>query len=95
MNQTTETIKKQTSPILKKYGVKRAALFGSFARGTAKKNSDIDILVEFDEIKGLFHFVSLKLSLEKKLHRKVDLVEYGAIHPYLKKNILSQQVSIL
>lgn len=95
MNQTTETIKNQASPILKKYGVKRAAIFGSFARGRAKKNSDVDILVELSENKGLFYFLSLKLSLEKKLRRKVDLVEYGAIHPYLKKNILSQQVHIL
>jgi len=90
-----EAIRKQAYPILHGHGVSRAAIFGSFARGDAKKESDIDILVEFKERKGLFEFISLKYALEKKLKRKVDLVEYKAIDPYLKSSILQQQVPIL
>ena len=93
MTKRTESIKKTVSPILKKYGVKRAAIFGSTARGNAKNDSDIDILIEFNG--SLFGFISLKFALEKKLHKKVDLVEYKAINPNLKESILENQVRIL
>jgi len=68
-------------PILKKYGVSRASLFGSVVRGDTHKNSDVDILVEFE--------------LEDVLKKKVDLVEYDYIKPRLKSHILGEQVKIL
>ncbi|PIU15238.1 hypothetical protein COT20_01975 [bacterium (Candidatus Gribaldobacteria) CG08_land_8_20_14_0_20_39_15] len=88
-----QEIAKKIIPILKKQGVKKAALFGSHARGEAKKNSDIDLLVEFSRNKepGLFGFVGFKLELEEKLRRKVDLLTYNAIHPLLKNIILNDQ----
>ena len=55
------------------FGVKQLALFGSFAAGTAKKNSDVDLLVEFDRPMGL-KFVRLSEYLEKLLGRKVDVL---------------------
>ncbi len=78
-------------PILKRQGVTKAALFGSAARGEAKKSSDIDILVKLKKGKSLFDFVGLKLELEEKLGKKVDLVEYAAIKPLLKQIILGEQ----
>ena len=79
---------------LKKYGIKKAGIFGSFARGEQKKSSDIDILVE--PPKGIgFGFVGIQLELEDKLKKKVDLLSYMAIHPLLKKRILSEEVKIL
>lgn len=95
MVKNIETIKKQILPILNAHEIKRAAVFGSFARGDNKKGSDVDILIEFEKRKGFFSFIALKLELEKKLGKKVDLVEYKAIEPYLKHNILSQQVRII
>ncbi len=88
---TTQAIKKQILPILKRQGVTKAALFGSAARGEAKKRSDIDILVKLKKGKGLFDFVGLKLELEKKLGKKVDLVTYGAIKPRLRDIILKDE----
>ncbi|MBI5147857.1 MAG: nucleotidyltransferase family protein [Parcubacteria group bacterium] len=88
---TTANIKTKIVPILKRQGVTKAALFGSVARGEARKNSDIDILVKLEKGKNLFDFVGLKLDLEEKLGKKVDLVSYGAIKPRLKKIILRDE----
>jgi len=92
---TTQTIAKKINPILKKQGVTKAAVFGSFARGENSKKSDVDLLIKFPKNKTLFDFISLKQDLEKKLGKKVDLVEYSTIKPRLKKPILKNQVEIL
>lgn len=81
-------------PILKKSGVKKAGIFGSYARGDAKKNSDIDILIQPPKGMGL-KFIGLELELEEKLRRKVDLITYRSISPYLKKYILADEIRIL
>jgi hypothetical protein len=91
LNMTTQSIKRKVFPILKRQGVSRAALFGSAARGEAKKNSDIDMLIKIRKGKSLLDIVRLKLELEEKLGRKVDLVEYSAIRPSLKEIILREQ----
>lgn len=88
------TIKKRIESTLKSNDVRRAAIFGSFATGTAKKTSDVDILVEFSKPKGL-GFITLKLALEEKLKRKVDLHTYASINPHLKKIVLKEAVKIL
>ena len=90
-------IKIKIKPILKRHDVKRAAVFGSYARGDQKKKSDIDILIEYknDNDKSLLDFVGLKLELEKRLGKKVDLVEYCAIRPRIKSRVLNEQLSIL
>ena len=89
-------IKIKINPILKKNGVKRAAIFGSYARGEETKKSDIDILIEYgDDDKSLFDLVGLQIELEEKLKKKVDLGEYSTIRPQIKDRILSEQVFIL
>lgn len=88
---TTQTITKKIIPIFKRQGVIKAALFGSCARGEAKKRSDVDILVKLEEGKSLFDFVGLKIELEEKLGRKVDLLSYNGIHPLLKDKIFNEQ----
>lgn len=90
---TTETIKKKIIPILKSQDVVKAGLFGSVVNGRAKKNSDVDILIEYSKgnKKTLFDFVGLRLDLEKKLKRKVDLLTYDSLHPLLKEIILNEQ----
>lgn len=90
-----QSIKKRVVPILKRYGVKRAAVFGSFVRGESGKDSDIDILVEIKKDISLFEFVRLKLELEETLGKKVDLVEYSTIKPLIKERILKEQLAII
>jgi len=87
-------IKEKILPILKKNDVIKASIFGSFARGEDKKGSDIDMLVEFNEPKGMFHRIGLKYELEKILGKKVDLLTYNAINPLLKEYIYKDEVKI-
>ena len=77
--------------ILKKHDVVKAALFGSYARGEQTKKSDIDILIEFKGRKSLFDLVDLKFDLEENLEKKIDLVTYNGISPFLKDIILKEQ----
>lgn len=89
-------LKKKIVPVLKRNSVVRAGIFGSFARGESKKNSDIDILIEIKAKKfSLLDLVGLKIDLEEKLNRKTDIVEYSTIHPLLKDRILEEEVRIL
>jgi hypothetical protein len=92
---TIATIKKKILPILKRQGVLKAAVFGSFARGEETKKSDIDFLMKIARNKTLFDIIKLKLELEEKLGRNVDIVEYDAIHPLIKKVVLKEQQKIL
>lgn len=88
---TTEAIKKKIMPILRRQGVTKAALFGSSARGEMRKRSDIDLLVNLRQDKTLLDLVGLKLELEEKLKRKVDILTYNGIHPRLRDIILNEQ----
>ncbi|MFI0435630.1 MAG: nucleotidyltransferase family protein [Parachlamydiaceae bacterium] len=93
---TIPTIKKKVLPILKRHAVERAAIFGSFARGEAKANSDVDLLIEYkSKDKSLFDLVDLKSELEETLKRKVDLVTYDSIYWRLREQVLAEQVVIL
>jgi len=74
---------------IKKYGVKRIGLFGSYIRNEQKRESDIDILVEFKKDKKTFDsYMELKFFLEDLFECKVDLVVVEAIKPDLKPYIL-------
>ncbi len=85
------SILKKELPYLKdKYGVERIILYGSFAKGTQKKKSDIDILVDLHKTPGL-EFVALADTLEEKLGRKVDVATFehfkGSLHNPRYKHI--------
>ena len=77
---------------LKKFGVHSLSIFGSIARDQARKNSDVDILVDFEKPVGLFEFVRLKLYLEEELGRKVDLVTPEALRKELRDAILREAI---
>lgn len=89
-----QTIKTKIIPILKTQGVIKAAIFGSYFSGKAKKNSDVDLLVEFSNRKSLYDIVGLKLDLERVLKKEVDLLTYKSIYPQLRDIILNQQLLI-
>jgi predicted nucleotidyltransferase len=92
---TIEEIKSKIVPILKQHGIKKAAIFGSLAKGEAKTSSDIDILVEIKSDMSLLDFIGIKIELEEALKMRVDLVEYDTIKPIIKERILAEQVVIL
>ncbi|PIY68968.1 hypothetical protein COY90_03130 [Candidatus Roizmanbacteria bacterium CG_4_10_14_0_8_um_filter_39_9] len=86
--------KEQIMPIIRKHNISKAALFGSIVTGKMHKNSDIDLLVEVPNSMSLFDFIGIKIELEEKLNKKVDLVEYKGIKPALKNSILAGQLLI-
>jgi len=90
----TEDITDKILTVLTRNAVKRAGIFGSMARGEATPNSDIDILIELGEKISLLEFVRIKHELEDILERKVDLVEYKAIKPRLRDQILEEEIKI-
>ena len=88
-------IKPKIIKILKKNNIKRAGIFGSYARGDFKKNSDIDILIMPQRSMSLLDLSGLKIELEEALGKKVDLVSYNYIHPYLKKEVSENEMKII
>ena len=92
-------IRELSIPVLKKYGVHRASLFGSAAAGKMKNTSDIDILVELPSTVHGFDYVALKVDLQEELEstlgKKVDLVEFNFIKPALRKYILPNQLQLM
>jgi len=81
--------------ILKKNKIKKAGIFGSYARGEQRKNSDIDILIQRPKKMSLFDLTGLEMILEEKLKKKVDLLTYNSINHLLKERILNQEVKII
>ena len=75
--------------------VKKAYLFGSYARKDANKNSDIDILVELDYNKPIgMKFFSFQPELEDLLKKKVDIVTFDSLSPYIKPFIDKDKIMI-
>ncbi len=92
---TINSITNISIPILKKYNVIRAGIFGSYAKESAKKNSDIDFLVEVPRGTGLFKFAALRSELKEALNKEVDLVSYNSIKPQIRDEIISSERKIL
>jgi hypothetical protein len=90
---TKEDIKKvliKNKRILKKYKVNKIGIFGSFATGKTKKKSDVDLLVEFEDMIDLFDFVHLNDEIQQILKNRVDLVTPDTIKSYIKAKILKE-----
>jgi hypothetical protein len=92
INQITSKVE----PILKKYPIRKAGLFGSVTRGDSTKDSDIDMLIDITPNSGisLLDYVRIKLELEDALGKKVDLVRYNTIKPALVDQIIPYEVRI-
>lgn len=81
----------RNSDQIKFYGVKRLGLFGSFLRNTVTRESDVDLLVEFERGKKSFdNFMDLGIYLEELLNRKVELVTPQSLSKHIGPHILKQ-----
>ncbi|MBP9686627.1 MAG: nucleotidyltransferase domain-containing protein [Candidatus Doudnabacteria bacterium] len=89
-----EEVKQKTAPIFKQYGVRRAAVFGSIARGTQGPHSDTDLLIELQEPLGLLTFAKLNYTLDDVLKKKLTLLKAATLNPHKKNNILQDLVYI-
>ena len=76
---TLKQIKTIIMPILAKHHIYEVYLFGSYARGEANNNSDVDIYCEKGDIKSLLNHVALKNELKNALNKEVDVIFIGSI----------------
>ena len=81
--------KERLTELCKKHGVAVLKIFGSAARGDEGPDSDIDMVIEFRDRKGLLELVGLEIELSEALGRKVDLVTEASLSPYIRDRILS------
>jgi len=94
LNEIKEIIKEHKGELKEKYGVKEIGIFGSYVRGEANQDSDVDILVEFEKPIGFFKFLELEEYLSNLIGIKVDLVSKKALKPHIGKYILEEVVPV-
>jgi predicted nucleotidyltransferase len=82
-------------PVLNRYSIKRASIFGSLAKGKLDVESDIDLLIEPGKGFAIFEMLKLEDEISELTHRKIDLVEFSAIKLSIKEEVLSSAISIL
>ena len=78
----------------KRYGIKSLALFGSYARGDQRPESDLDVLVEFEVAPHLIDLIELENQLAALLDVKADLVLKRALKPRIRQRVLREAVEI-
>ena len=83
---------KEIFDIAKQYGVKKVALFGSYSTGEETPDSDVDLLIDKGEIKGLFMFNSFISSVQERLNKDVDVITYNSLNRSLIKNSVKNEV---
>lgn len=90
---TLATVRKKRASILRlgrEHGARNMRIFGSVLRGEARKNSDIDFLVQLEPGRSLLDLVGLNLDLERLLGRKVDVVTDDCLHWYIRERVLQE-----
>lgn len=86
------TIKNAVTPIAKQYGLKRIYLFGSYAKGTANENSDIDLLIEKGKSLSLLMLSGFRQDVEETLKLSVDVVTTSGIEEAFQNEIKGTEV---
>ncbi len=87
-------IQHKISPILRKCGIRHAAVFGSVSRGTNRPESDIDLLVKLGKPMGMFAYMRLLRELEAILGAKVDLVTENSLNRFVKPYVTPELKTI-
>ena len=80
--------------IAQSHGARRIRVFGSFARGEERADSDLDVLVELDPGRDLLDIVAIKQDLEALLGRSVDVVTERAVSPYIRESVLREAAAL-
>ncbi len=90
--QLARILKTQKQNLKERYKISEIGIFGSYVRGEHKRGSDLDILVEYEQMPDLLEFINLERYLEKILKRKVDLVQKCAVRRELQNNIFTEVI---
>lgn len=92
---TIKQIKERIKPVIDKHGIDEVYLFGSYARGEANRDSDVDIYCSSGDVNSLFKEVDLIEEFENALGKKVDVVTMGStMHDFFKKQLDKDKIKI-
>ena len=94
IKEITSTLETLKPTLRERFKVETIGVFGSYVRGEQKHQSDIDVLVEFEEPVGLFEFMQLENYLSDQLGVKVDLVSKKALKPHIGEHIMQEVIMI-
>ena len=94
LEEIKEIIRSYREELEERYRVSSIAIFGSYVRGEQKKESDIDLLVEFEGPVSLLHIVSVENYLSDILGMKVDLVPRKNIREELRETIIKEAIAV-
>ena len=89
---TVASIKEKITPICEKYGVKKAYLFGSYARNDADADSDVDLHNEKGKIRNLFQNCGFRADIMEALGKDVDIVSITPTSEEFRKNLLREEI---
>ena len=89
-----EKLRQNLSIVKEEYSVNTLEVFGSYVRAEEQEISDLDILVTFSEIPGLFRFIAFENHLTDLLGVKVDLVMKDALKPAIGERILAEALAV-
>ena len=94
LEEIRQILRLKTPELTEQYKVKYLGIFGSYIRGEARKSSDLDLLVDFDEAPTLLEFIRMERTLSEELGVKVDLVMKKTLKPHIGNYILNEVVQV-
>ncbi|MCL1807911.1 MAG: nucleotidyltransferase domain-containing protein [Oscillospiraceae bacterium] len=89
---TISEIKRHINPVAKRYGVERVMLFGSYARGEADGNSDVDLRIDSGALRGYFKLAGFQREASESLNLPVDVLTTGALDDTFLTRIAGEEV---
>jgi predicted nucleotidyltransferase len=95
--ETRESIAARRAEILRiagRYGAHHVRIFGSVARGEARPDSDLDLLIDLEPGRSLFDIIGIKQDLEELLGRRVDVVTIPGLSPYIRDDVLREAIPL-
>ena len=92
IRQLLQSKRSQILQIAARHGARKVRVFGSVARGTARRGSDIDFLVDMEEVRSLLDHAALIIDLERLLKRSVDVASERGLRRLVRKEVLKDAV---
>jgi uncharacterized protein len=89
-----EILRKELPQLRVRFHIQSLGIFGSYVQGTARRESDLDVLVEFAQEPGLFDFINCENYLSARLGVKVDLVMKETLKPRIGRHILREVIGL-
>jgi len=89
-----KVLESRKEELKEKYNIREIGIFGSYVKGDQSGDSDLDVLVDFEEVPGLLQFIEIENYLSDILDVKVDLVMKDSLKPVIGRYILNETVTI-